>query len=207
VSPKSYRGMAITSWILLIFTGLLAIVPLLGYASALLVWIVAPLVIIFAIIILTRGGKGQGIFLIVLAILLIPWSFLAPTISSVILLGSVNAKETAQETQIISNLNKIDTAKGQWASATGAAAGAAVTMTELNQYLGGSEIKTIVGETYDPRPVGEPPAAKLPANKSLASHKAGEEITAASTSSSTTSTATASASASVSPTATPEEEE
>jgi hypothetical protein len=199
--------MAITSWILLIFTGLLAIVPLLGYASALLVWIVAPLVIIFAIIILTRGGKGQGIFLIVLAILLIPWSFLAPTISSVILLGSVNAKETAQETQIISNLNKIDTAKGQWASATGAAAGAAVTMTELNQYLGGSEIKTIVGETYDPRPVGEPPAAKLPANKSLASHKAGEEITAASTSSSTTSTATASASASVSPTATPEEEE
>jgi hypothetical protein len=197
--------MSITSWILLIFTGLLAIVPLLGFISALLVWIVAPLVIIFAIVILTRGGTGQGIFLILLAILLVPWSFLAPTISTLLLGASVSAQEQAQETQIIGNLNKIDTAKAQWASESGAAAGTAVTMAQLTKYLGGSEVKTVVGETYDPHSVGEPATAKLPASKSLASHKAGEEITAASTTGTTT--AATSPSASPSPSATAEEEE
>lgn len=177
---KSYKGLSVTSWILIIATGLIAIVPVLGYASALLVWIVAPLVIIFAIIILTRGGTGQGIFLILLAILLVPWSFLAPTVSTLLLGASISSQEQAQEKQIIGNLTTIETAKAQWATETGAASGTAVTLTQLTKYLGGSEIKTVVGETYDPHPVGEAPSAKLPATKSLASHKAGEEITAAS---------------------------
>ena len=199
--------MAITSWILILVTGLLAIVPVLGYVSLLIVWIVAPLVIIFAIIILTRRGTGQGIFLILLAILLIPWSFLAPTISTLLLGASLSAQETAQEKQIVANLGKIDTAKTQWATDTSASNGAAVTMTELAKYLGGQEIKPVVGETYDPHPVGESPTAKLPANKSLASHKAGEEITAASASTSSAASASASATPSPSPSASAEEEE
>lgn len=202
---KSYKGMAVTSWILIIATGLLAIVPVLGYVSLLLVWIIAPLVIIFAIVILTRGGTGQGIFLILLAILLVPWSFLAPTVSTLVLGASISAQETGQESQIIANLNKIDAAKTQWATETSASAGTAVTMTELNKYLNGQEIKAIVGESYDPKPVGEAPAAKLPATKSLASHKAGEEITASSTKAPASSTAPAAASPS--PSASAEEEE
>ena len=206
---KSYKGMAITSWILIIATGLIAIVPVLGYASLLMVWIIAPLVIIFAIVILTRGGTGQGIFLILMAILLVPWSFLAPTVSTLLLGASINAQETAQEKQIVGNLNKIDTAKTQWATETSASNGAAVTMTELTKYLGGQEIKPVVGETYDPHPVGEAPAAKLPANKSLASHKAGEEITSSSTAATTSSPSATSASPSAtpSPSASAEDEE
>jgi hypothetical protein len=201
---KSYKGMALTSWILIIATGLLAIVPVLGYVSLLLVWIIAPLVIIFAIVILTRGGTGQGIFLILLAILLVPWSFLAPTVSTLVLGASISAQETAQESQIIANLTRIDAAKTQWATETSASAGTAVTMTELTKYLNGQEIKAIVGESYDPKPVGEAPAAKLPAAKSLASHKAGEEITANST---RAPASTAPAAASPSPSASAEEEE
>ena len=201
---KSYKGMAITSWILILVTGLLAIVPVLGYVSLLMVWIVAPLVIVFAIIILTRRGTGQGIFLILLAIILVPWSFIAPTISTLLLGASISAQESAQETQIIANLNKLDAAKTQWATETSASAGTAVTMTELTKYLNGQEIKAVVGETYDPKPVGETPAAKLPATKSLAGHKAGEEITASSKPSTASSTA---ASPSPSPSASAEEEE
>ena len=104
-----------------------------------------------------------------------------------------------QESQIIANLNKIGTAKTQWATDTSASAGTAVTMTELTKYLNGQEIKAVVGETYDPKPVGETPTAKLPATKSLASHKAGEEIMASSTPSTASSTA---ASPSPSPSAT-----
>ena len=206
---KSYKGMAITSWILIIAFGLLAIVPVLGYLSALLVWIVAPLVIIFAIIILTRGGTGQGIFLILMAVLLVPWSFLAPTVSTLLLGASISAQEQAQEKQIIANLNTIDSAKAQWATETSAASGTAVTMTQLTKYLGGSEVKPVVGETYDPHAVGEPATAKLPANKGLAGHKAGEEISSASTPATTAASATATAapSASASPSASAEEEE
>ena len=206
---KSYKGMAITSWILIIFTGLLAIVPVLGYISLLMVWIVAPLVIIFAIIILMRRGTGQGIFLILLAILLVPWSFLAPTVSTLLLGASISAQEQAQEKQIVANLAKIDSAKSQWASETGAAAGATATMTDLSKYLGGQEVKVVVGETYDPRPVGQEAVAKLPAQKSLASHKAGEEITASSAShpASTPESASPSTAATATPTPEPEEEE
>lgn len=204
---KSYKGMAITSWILVIVTGLLAIVPVLGYLSLLMIWIVAPLVIIFAIVILMRGGTGQGIFLILLAVVLVPWSFLAPTVSTLLLGASVNAQEQAQEKQIIENLNKIDTAKTTWASETGASAGTAVTMTELSKYLNGQEIKPVVGETYDPHAVGEAPGAKLPATKLLGSHKGGEEITAASAAAPASSESPASAAASPSPSASAEEEQ
>ena len=206
VPAKSYQGMAVTSWILIIVTGLIAIIPVLGYISLLMVWIIAPLVIIFAIVILMRGGTGQGIFLILLAVLLVPWSFLAPTVSTLVLGASISAQETAQESQIVANLNKIDAAKTQWATETSASAGTAVTMTELTKYLNGQEIKAIVGETYDPKPVGEAPVAKLPATKSLASHKAGEEITASSTTAPTSSTAPTAASPSPSPSAEEEEE-
>jgi hypothetical protein len=196
--------MAITSWILMILTCLLAVVPVIGFASWVIAFVVIPLVIIFAIIILTRGGTGQGIFLLICSVILMPaFLFLAPVVSTLVLGASISAQETAQENQIVANLNKIDSAKSKWASETGAAAGAAVTMIDLTKYLGGTEVKAVVGETYDPHPVGEAPSAKLPASKSLAGHKAGEEITAAS-SSSVTST---SPSASPSPSASAEEEQ
>jgi hypothetical protein len=173
--------MAITSWILMILTCLLAVVPVIGFASWVIAFVVIPLVIIFAIVILTRGGTGQGIFLLICSVILMPaFLFLAPVVSTLVLGASISAQETAQENQIVANLNKIDSAKSKWASETGAAAGATVNMSDLTKYLGGEEIKIVVGETYDPRPVGQEPAAKLPAQKSLSSHKAGEEITASS---------------------------
>ena len=62
--PKSYKGMAITSWILMIVTCLLSIIPVIGFATWVIAFVVIPLVIIFGIVILTRGGTGQGIFLL-----------------------------------------------------------------------------------------------------------------------------------------------
>jgi len=219
VHAKSYKGMALTSWILMIVTCLLAIIPVIGFATWVIALVVIPLVIIFAIVILTRGGTGQGIVLLIASIVLMPgWLFLAPVVSTLVLGASLSAQETAQEKQISANLSKIDTAKTMWATETGASNGAAVTMTELTKYLGGQEIKPVVGETYEPRAVGEAAAAKLPSNKSLAGHKAGEEITASSTSTSTSTSTSASTSStatsptsatspSASPTPTPEEEE
>lgn len=203
-SAKKYKGMAITSWILMIITCVIAIVPFIGFASWVIAFVVIPLVIIFAIVILTRGGTAHGIILLIAAIALMPcWLFLAPILSTAVWIGN----EQTQEHQIVTNLSTIDTAKAQWATESGAASGTAVTMTQLTKYLGGSEIKTVVGETYDPHPVGEPATAKLPANKSLAGHKAGEEITAASAASPASSATPASAAASPSPSASAEEEE
>jgi cytoskeletal protein RodZ len=204
---KSYKGMAITSWILIFLTCLIAVVPVIGFGTWLAALVVVPLTLIFAIVILTRGGKAQGILLILASVIFMPaFLLIAPFVSTILLGASINAQEQAQEKQIIGNLDRIDTAKKTWASETSAAAGTAVTMTELTKYLGGQEIKPVVGESYNPHPVGEAPVAKLPATKSLASHKAGEEITA--TASSPISAASpVSESPSPSPSASAEEEE
>ena len=200
---KRYTGFAVTSWILIILTCLFSIIPVIGFATWLFALVVVPLTLIFAIIILNRGGKGQGIFLIIASVILMPcFLFVAPLVSTVLLGVSVSAQERTQEAQIITNLNKIAAAKTQWSEQTSAAAGTAVTMVELTKYLDGGEVKTVVGESYDPRPVGEAPAAKLPATKSLAGHQKGEEITAESAS---PKPATA-AEASPSPSASAEEE-
>jgi hypothetical protein len=176
---KKYTGFAVTSWILIILTCLFSIIPVIGFATWVFALIVVPLTVIFAIIILTRGGKAQGIFLLIASIILMPcFLLIAPVVSTLVLGVTVSAQEQAQEKQIVGNLEKIAAAKSQWAEKSSGAAGTTVTLAELTQYLNGKEIKTVVGEVYDPKPVGEAPAAKLPATKSLAGHKAGEEITA-----------------------------
>jgi hypothetical protein len=202
-APRRYTGFAVTSWILIVLTCLFAIIPVIGFATWIFALVVVPLTLIFAIIILTRGGKAQGIFLIIASVILMPcFLLIAPVVSTVLLGASVSAQEQAQEKQIVANLDKIAAAKSQWAEKSGGGDGTAVTMAELTQYLDGKEIKTVVGEVYDPKPVGEAPAAKLPENKSLASHKAGAEITAASSSTKSS----AAVEASPSPSASAEEE-
>ena len=177
---KSYKGFAVTSWILFVVTCLVAIVPVIGFATWLVAFAVIPLIIVFAIIILTRGGTVQGIMLIIAAVLVMPaFLLIAPLASTLLLGGSIVAVENTQEKQIMENLRNIAAAKAQ----SGAAAGSIVSMADLTQYLPGKTIKAVVGESYDPQPIGQAPTAMLPTGKSLGSHKAGEVITADSTAS------------------------
>lgn len=179
-AAKPYTGLAVTGWVLIILTCLLSVIPVLGFGSWLLAVIVVPLAVVFAIIMMSRGATGHGIFLIIAAVILMPlFIFIAPMISTVVLGASVSAQEKKQEVQILSNLDMIEMAKSQWAFETKASSGAPVTMSELGKYLDGKQIKPVVGETYDPHAVGQNATAKLPSNKSLGSHKAGEEISAA----------------------------
>lgn len=176
---RSYTGFAVASWLLLGLTALVALVPVIGFATWLMAIIVIPLAIVFAIIILSRGGKGQGIFLIVAAVGLMPvFLLVAPVVSTLLLGASVSAEEKAQETQVMNNLRKLSHVKAQWATKSNAADGTVVTMAELMTDLGGRELNSIVGEKYDPMPVGQAPTATLPADKSLALHKKGEVIKA-----------------------------
>ena len=62
---QHYKGMVVTSWILLGLTALLSIVPVLGFAAWILAFVVVPVSFILAIIILTRRGKTQGILILV----------------------------------------------------------------------------------------------------------------------------------------------
>jgi hypothetical protein len=57
-----------------------------------------------------------------------------------------------------------------------------VTVAGLALYLDGKEVKSIVGEIYDPRQVGQEPTATLPATKLLGSHKKGAVVTASASS-------------------------
>jgi hypothetical protein len=169
--------MVVTSWILLGFTFVMSLVPILGCGSWILVWPVAVATLIMAIVILTRGGKTQGVALIIASVLIVPLALVAPVVATAVLGVSINEREAAQEKLIMENLQALSDAKARWVAQTRVAEGAKVTVAGLSLYLNGKEIKSIVGETYDPRPVGEEPAATLPSSKSLASHKKGAVIT------------------------------
>jgi hypothetical protein len=175
-ASAGYKTMARVGWILLGATLLISCIPILGCGTWILVWPVALAAIILGIVVMSRGGTGQGVGLIIAAIVLVPLAFVLPVFSTA-LFG--DKQERRNETQIMENLRTIDGAKGQWVTASKAANGAEVTMANLTTYLSGKEIKPVVEERYDPMPAGQAPTATLPAKKSLGGFKEGEVLTAA----------------------------
>ena len=177
-SGQSVKGLVVTSWVLLGVTFVISLVPVLGCGSWLLAWPVAIATLIMAIIILTRGEKTQGIAILIASILLVPLTMVVSLASTALLGASVSEHEKTQENQIMENLRTLSDAKAKWVAQTKVTEGTYSTVAGLTPYLDGKEIKPIVGETYDPKPVGQEPTATLPATKSLASHGKGAVLTA-----------------------------
>jgi len=173
------KTLSTISWVLLGGTLLVSLIPFLGCGATVLSWAVAIAAIIMGIIIVTRGATGRGVGIIIGGVLIVPLAILGQ-FASLAILGSVtNTEQRKNETQILENLRLIDTAKGQWASATNAVDGSPVTMANLTTYFGGKEVKAAAGEDYAPMPVGRPPTATLPANKGLGDFKGGDVLTIA----------------------------
>lgn len=177
-APQSYQGMVVTSWILLGVTFLISLVPILGCGSWFLVWPVALATLIMGILVLNRGGKTPGILLIVASVLIVPLALVAPIITTAALDGAFSTEERKQETRIMNNLRRLAQAKDRWVAQTKVSEGAYTTVAGLAAYLDGKVINSVVGEVYDPKPVGQRPTATLPATKSLARHERGGVLTA-----------------------------
>lgn len=171
------RTLAVVSWTLLGITFVVSLIPFLGCGAWFMVWPVAIACIIMGIISLVRGGTATGIFIILGAVLIVPLCIFGQFVSLAVFGGAVERK---QETQILENLRQIDAAKTKWAAETKANPGAPVTMANLTSQLGGKDVKPVVDETYDPMPLGQPPTATLPANKTLGPFSGGDVVTAAS---------------------------
>ena len=171
-----YKTLSLVSWALLGVTFLISFIPFLGCGSLFLAWPVAIAAIIMGIIVLTRGGTMQGIFIILAGVLIVPLSLFGQFASLAVFGGAVDRQ---QQTQVLGNLRAIENAKGQYVAQTNAAMGAPVTMANLTSYLTGREIKPAVGEQYDPKPVGQPPAATIPEGKTLGKFKGGDAVTIA----------------------------
>ncbi len=170
-AARGYKRLSLVSWILLGVTLAISFTPFLLYGILfLLPFPVALATFIMGIIVYTRGGKTQGISLIFAAILIVPLSFGAQYVSLAVYGFSDMKEEQRQEIHMLENLRAIDRAKGQWVAQTKAKKAASVTMANLTSYLGGKEVKPVVGERYDPRPVGQAPTAKLPEGKHLWSY-------------------------------------
>ena len=91
---QSYCGLAWTSWVLVVGFLIFAVIPFLGFLSWFLVWPIVLIVLILAIIILTRGGTAQGVFLILISVFVLPlWAFFAPIMSSAIVTPEVEHLE------------------------------------------------------------------------------------------------------------------
>jgi hypothetical protein len=169
-AARGYKRLSMVSWILLGVTLAISFTSFLGFGIWLLPWPVAVALIIMGVFVRARGGTAQGISLIVAAILIVPLSFCAQFVSLAVYGFSDMKEEQRQEIHMLENLRAIDRAKGQWVAQTNAKKAAPVTMANLTSYLDGKEVKPVVGERYDPRPVGQAPTAKLPEGKHLWSY-------------------------------------
>jgi hypothetical protein len=174
---SSYRTLTVVSWVLLGITFVVSFIPLIGCGAWFLVWPVAVAAIIMGIITVVRGGTAQGVFIILAAVLIVPLCFLGQFVSLALFGGTMERRD---QTQIMENLRTIESAKTKWAGETKAAPGALVTMATLTTQFNGKEIKPVVGEQYDPMPVGQPPTATLPTTKTLGTFSGGDVLTAAS---------------------------
>jgi hypothetical protein len=153
----------------------MSLIPFVGCGAWAFAAPVAIAAIIMGVIMLTRGATGHGIMVILGGVLIVPLC-LAGQFASLALLGSLS--DSPKKLQILDNLRSIDTAKNDFAIKTSPTSSTTVTMATLATYLNGKEIKPIIGETYDPKPIGQPATATLPANKTLGKFKAGETFTA-----------------------------
>ena len=174
---SSTRTLSIVAWLLLGITFVVSFIPIVGCGAWFLGLPVALTAIILGIIMLSRGGTGSGILAILGGILIVPLCLLAQFLSLMLFGGTIERRE---QSQIKDNLLLIDSAKTKWVAETKATDGTPVTMASLKSQLGGKEVKPTVGETYDPMPVGQPPTATLPANKTLGSFSGGDVLTVAS---------------------------
>jgi len=174
---RSTRILAVISWVLMGITLVISFIPFLGCGAWVLVWPVAIAAIVMGIIVVVRGAVAKGALIILGAILLVPISLFGPVYTTGVAIGALERK---QETQILENLRQIDSAKTKWAADTKASTGTPVTMANLTSQLGGKEIKPTIEETYDPMPVGQPPTATIPSNRTLGPFSGGDVVTAAS---------------------------
>jgi hypothetical protein len=161
------RTLSIFGWTLVGVTLALSLTSFLGFGIWLLPFPVAIAILTMGIIVLKRRGKVPGISLIVAAVSIIPLSFLAQFVSLAVYGTSAMREQEWQETRMLENLRTIGRAKDAWVTETEAKKAAPVTMANLTSYLGGKEIIPVVGERYDPRPVGKDPTATLPEGKHL----------------------------------------
>src|SRR2546423_13988960 len=174
-APRGTGTLSMVTWILLGLTFVVSFIPFVGCGAWLLGVPVAITAIILGIVMMTRGGTGSGVLAILGGILIVPLCFLAQFLSLMVFGGTVERKELSD---IKSNLSLIDSAKTKWAAETKATDGTPVTMASLKSHLG-KEVKPAVDETYDPMPVGQPPTATLPANKTLGTFGGGDVMTVA----------------------------
>ena len=175
-APRGTGTLSMVTWILLGLTFVVSFIPFVGCGAWVLGIPVAITAIILGIIMLTRGGTGSGVLAILGGIVIVPLCFLAQFLSLMVFGGTLERKELSD---VKSNLILIDSAKTKWVSETKATDGTPVTMANLKSQLDGKEVKPVVDETYDPMPVGQPPTATLPANKTLGTFGGGDVMTVA----------------------------
>ena len=74
----------------------------------------------------------------------------------------VKARESAQLNSILNNLRIVEGAKDQWALENKKGTGDTTDLAVISDFLKGGTVKSVVGETYTPDPVGSPANAKTP---------------------------------------------
>ena len=100
-----------------------------------------------------KANKASGFTLVEIMIVVAIIGLLA----AIAIPNFVKARENAQLNSIFNNLRILEGAKDQWALENKKGTGDAVaSVSVVSDYLKGGTIKTVVGESYVPDPIGSP---------------------------------------------------
>jgi hypothetical protein len=114
---RSYRGLAITSWVLIFFACGLAVIPVLGFISWAIAFPVFLATFILSIMTMSRGGALQGVLILIMSIFVGPIIVgFSPIITSMLGIAGVGGaaivemgkQQEAKEKLLIGNWLKDD---------------------------------------------------------------------------------------------------
>lgn len=103
MSPSSaqtseIRSPIVASWVLLIGTCLLALIPLIGFFAWIIGGVTILIAIVLAIVVISKGGTWHGIFILLASMVFVPiFIFFAAILSTLIFGAAVEGQKSPRE--------------------------------------------------------------------------------------------------------------
>lgn len=134
-----YKGMAITAWIMIGVTCLISLIPGIGFITWLIGIPILLVTLILGIIIITKNGTGQGIFILLVSLIFAPiFISVAPVVTTggALLAGAVvgdwgTTTTTYAETSTIADTTQADPGTDEPAEEDGASGAATAPEDDL----------------------------------------------------------------------------
>lgn len=101
VDPREIRSPIIASWVLMIATCILAVIPFLGFSAWIIGAVTVPIVMVLAIVAIAKGGTWSGIFVLLMAMIVVPVVIGFGPIISTLITAAILDEKSGEKVEMI----------------------------------------------------------------------------------------------------------